>query len=88
MTLELPKLESREDYIKEAKRLKALAFRKYVAADVRRTWDSFTKQSSESKRDVKVQLQNDLQFLDELCRSDGHASIFKEDEVVIRDIDG
>ena len=84
----LPLLQSRGEYIKEAKRLKTLAFHKYCAADVKRNWDSLTRQQFASKRDVKIQLQSDLQFLNELCMSDGHGSIFKEEEVVIPDIDG
>ena len=84
----VPLLQTREEYIKEAKRLKTLAFHKYCTADVKRNWDSLTKQQSTSKRDVEMQLQADLQFLNKLCMSDGHDSIFREEApVVIPDID-
>lgn len=86
MQININNLETREDYLKEAKKLKSVAFAKHKVADVRRTWDSFSRSSSPSKRDIKMQLQSDLQFLDELCRSEGFGTIFKEKEPVIQDL--
>jgi hypothetical protein len=82
MAREVPMLETYEDYKTEAKRLKTVAYYKHKAAEVRRGWDSFTKQQSKSKNDIVRELQMDLEFLDKLCRSDNHPSILKEEEEI------
>ena len=80
-TIEL--MTSFEDYKQQAKSLKTIAFHKFKNADVRRGWDSFTKQSSKSKMDIKRELIQDLEFLNTLCMSDGHPSLLKEEEEVV-----
>ena len=76
-------LETREDFLEQAQVLKTLAFHRYKNADMKRGWDSFTKQQSKSKNDIKRELIDDLQFLNTLAMSAGHASILKEEEPVV-----
>ena len=83
MAREIEALTTYEDYKKQAKNLKTIAFHKFKTADVRRGWDSFTKQQSKSKNDIKRELQMDLEFLNTLCMSDGHPSLLAEEEEVV-----
>ena len=80
-------LTSFDDYKQQAKSLKSVAFARFKNASSRREWDAFTKQSHKSKNDIKRELQQDLEFLNQLCMSDGHPSMFKQEEdVVIPDL--
>ncbi len=76
-------METREDFLEQAQVLKTLAFHQFKNADMKRGWDSFTRQQSKSKNDIKRELIANLQFLDTLCVSAGFASILKEEEPVV-----
>ena len=82
-TSELNALITREHFLEEATRLRTVAVFKHQAAPIKSTWDSFTRQSSQSKNQVMRALQSDLQFLDTMCKQAGEGSIFAEEEPIV-----
>jgi|TARA_R110000823_G_scaffold211931_1_gene342147 hypothetical protein len=84
ITSELEVLETREQFLDEAARLRTLAIAKHQVASVGRgTYNRYTKSKAPSKYDVAAALQSDLDFLNEMCMQANQGSIFAEKEPVV-----
>ena len=85
---ELPALETREDFLNHAMKLRTLAVHNHGAAPgFNAKYNPYSKQKEQTKSQVDKDLQADLQFLDSMSQQAGCGSIFEpEKPVVIRQI--
>ena len=85
---ELPALETREDFLNHATKLRTLAVHKHSAAPgFNPQYDTYSKKREQTKMQIDKDLQSDLQFLDAMCKQAGCGSIFVEEEpIVVRQI--
>ena len=77
---DLPALETREDFLNYAIRLRTIAVHNHTAAPGwNAKYDVYSKQKQLTKREIDKDLQSNLQFLDAMCKQAGHGSIFAEE---------
>ena len=72
--------KERSDYIKLAEELEDEMTPKILAAPVKRGWNNMFKVQIPSARDLKQELINGLQYINEMCVNKGFAPIYLDPE--------